>query len=182
MPASPGVPSVRQTTVSRDGWAGRTEGPAPATDAADLIAGLEQIRERVHRWIDRIEERLDDGSLPPAAGGDLDRAARELEERREALQAEAERRDREWGSRLEALEHDRRLLADAWERLEREQLASVPAARVGTDPPATGLSATPPRAAPSGDEPESPVDRAILHQFETLRRDVRRKTESQRPR
>lgn len=165
--------------MSHDRRTGRAEGSTPAIDAADSVAALEQIRRCVHRWIDRLEQRLDDWACPATPGPDLDRFARELEERREALQAEAERRDREWEDRLEALEHDRRLLADAWERLEREQLASAPAIPVAPDPPEAGRPASPPRPSPPGNEPENPVDRAILHQFETLRRDVRRRSEAQ---
>lgn len=170
-----------QDSEYQGGRAVRIEAPTPPIDPADLVVGLERVRECVHRWIDRIEERLDDAASPTASGEDLERAARDLEEQREALRAEAGRRDREWAERLEALEHDRRLLADAWERLEREQLAHVPAARPAQPP----TMASPPaahRATPAGDEPDNSVDRAILHQFEALRRDVRRTAEAQRHR
>jgi hypothetical protein len=150
--------------------------------AADWVAGLERIRERFHRWIDRLEDRLDDEARAAAPGGDLERAARELEAKGEELRAEAERRDREWAAHLDALERDRRLLAEAWERLEREQLVLAPRARAEPCPPVASPPPAPPRSALPASEPENPVDRAILHQFETLRRDVRRKAEAHRPR
>ncbi len=163
----------------RGGPDGGPDGAPTAADPADPAAALEQIRAGVHRWIDRIEGRLDDRPRSPTVPHDLDRAARDLEKRREGLRAEADRRDREWADRLEALERDRQLLAEAWERLEREQVA--PAAP--TPPVRAAPAPVPsPTAAPSGYEQDSPVDRAILRQFEALRRDVRRTAEARNPR
>ena len=47
------------------------------------------------------------------------------EQERAALQAEIERHQREWEAQVQALDHDRRLLAEAWERLEHEQIAAL---------------------------------------------------------
>ena len=164
----------------RDSRSGEPHGPPPATADADVVAFLEEIRAAVHRWIDTIEERLDDEARLPKADRDLEQAFRELEQQRDALRAEAERRDRELAERLDALEHDRRLLAEAWERLEQERVSAVPPTRAAQDPASKNPPVVTSRAAIPGMESDNPVDQTILRQFEALRRDVRRKTETQR--
>jgi hypothetical protein len=160
----------------------RTVGPeeaSPATDASAFAATLERIRVCLHGWLDRIEGRLEAAAPTPAAGPDPAPAARALEEQRDALRKEAERRDREWTERLEALENDRRLLADAWERLELAQ-SSAPAIRPMAAAPSSVPSAAMSSAPPPRSDPENPIDRAILRQFEILRRDVRRTAKAQK--
>lgn len=168
--------------------AGRTtvgDEPPGTPDPVSLAASLERIRACVHRWLDRIEGELDGILAPPTAAvgvaaEELDRARRELEERGEAMRAEAERREREWREKLEALEHDRRLLGEAWDRLERERLSAAAPARPPADPPVAERAAPATRVAPAGDDRDDAVDRTILRQFEILRQDVRRKAEAQR--
>lgn len=166
--------------------AGRLPGgnaPPPTPDPSDVAAGLERIRACVHRWLDQIEGQMDRALTSPAAAAeDLDRARRELEEQREAMRAESERREREWQEKLEALEHDRRLLVEAWDRLERERLSASPVApaRPSHDTPASDHAPPPARVAAPGSEQDNSVDRTILRQFEILRQDVRRKAEAQR--
>lgn len=137
-------------------------------DPATLTAAMDRIRSHVHQWLDRLEELAD-------ATSELDHAS---EQERAALQAEIERHQREWESQVEALDHDRRLLAEAWERLEHEQIAalSVPRSPVEPSRPTRAL-AHPPAASPSA-ERDDMMDQAILRQFEALRRDVRRTAES----
>jgi hypothetical protein len=159
------------------------DGPTAALPTtAGTVAALAEIRACVHRWIDALEERLDRETPAAAATSrDLEQAAFELEQRREALRAEVERREREWAERLEALEHDRRLLAEAWERLERARVAAPPPiALAPAGPPAAPVAAASALVA-ANDGPGNPVDRLVLRQFEALRRDVRRAAEARLP-
>jgi hypothetical protein len=137
-------------------------------DPASLAAAMDRIRSHVHHWLDRLEELA-------CATSDIDHAT---EQERAALHAEVERHQREWEAQVEALDHDRRLLAEAWERLEHEQIAalSVPRSPVESSRPARA-PAPPPLANPAV-ERDDMVDQAILRQFEALRRDVRRTAES----
>jgi hypothetical protein len=77
---------------------------------------------------------------------------------------------------IEELDADRRLLAEAWERLEREQVDGRIA--VAADPrPArlpTQVPAPKPVIVSLSSEGPSPISQAVLRQFEALRRDVRR--------
>lgn len=137
-------------------------------DPSAVAASLDRIRTSVHRWLDRVDE------LAAAAV----EAALSAEKKRAALQAELERREREWAEQLEALEHDRRQLAEAWERLEREQVASLSAGRPGDDPSRAPRQAPPPEYYRRPVELDDSVDRTIIRQFEALRKDVRRAAES----
>jgi hypothetical protein len=130
---------------------GRDEQPA---------AALEAIRACVHRWIDAIEAQLD--ALPESE-----------------CVPEAEGRDREWAERLEALEHDRRLLAAAWEEVERAR--TTPAPGPAADAPLPPVLEPRPAAPAAQAGPGDPVDRTVLRQFESLRRDVRRAAEARNP-
>lgn len=154
------------------------DGPRPALSAH--AEALERVRASVHRWIDRIEAlaAVPTGAVPEPEEA-LAHHVRELEQRRAELQDEIRRRDREWSERLEALEDDRRLLGEAWERLEREQVAAArAAARPSPSPPEVARpAATAPTPTPASREDEA-VDRMIIRQFEELRRDVRRAADS----
>jgi hypothetical protein len=157
--------------------------PLGTSEAATLASGLERIRESVHRWVDRIELHLKNAPQrnAPERDAELVRGQRELEDQRHALRAETERFEREWEARLEALEHDRKLLAEAWERLERDQLSGVAAPRSAPHPPTVDRAVAAPRVArPPADETENAIDRTILRQFEALRQDVRNKAGSRR--
>ncbi len=151
---------------------------AQAPDAAAVAAELDKIRASVHHWIGAIEQQLaetpdDHASQRAKRSSPLER--QEIERDREALRTEIERREHEWDSRLEALERDRLLLAEAWERLECEQLAAVGSSRAATHS-GTAVAvdpAPPPRSEPPRSDSETAVSRAILRQFESLRQDVR---------
>ena len=128
-PAEP-PPCCPEPTTRATGRIDGEPDPARALEPSAVAESLERIRACVHRWLDRIEGLA---AERPGPGRDPDEAIalqiRALEEQRDALQDELRRRDREWEGRLEALEHDRRLLAEAWEQLEREQVAALSAAR-----------------------------------------------------
>jgi DNA repair exonuclease SbcCD ATPase subunit len=157
--------------LSRDGeptspsWLQDRDSPA---DPSAVSASLDRIRTSVHRWLDRIDE------LAAAAV----EAARSAETKRAALQAELERREREWAAQVESLEHDRRQLAEAWERLEREQIAAMAMGRPADEPYRAPRPAPPPEYDRRSAELDDSVDRAIIRQFEALRKDVRRAAES----
>ena len=78
---------------------------------------------------------------------------------------------------LEGLEADRRLLAEAWERLEQLQVQYEPRASpepvvsAPSPPPAAASAAASARA---DDDENDPMTRAILRQFQVLSNDVRR--------
>ncbi|MEW4569354.1 hypothetical protein AB1L88_15930 [Tautonia sp. JC769] len=139
-----------------------------AIDPASLAAAMDRIRKHVHHWLDRLEELAD-------ATPDVDHAT---EQGRAALQAEVERHQREWEAQVEALDHDRRLLAEAWERLEHEQVAALSGTRSPADSPRPSRAPAPPPVASPPVERDDMLDQAILRQFEALRRDVRRTAES----
>jgi hypothetical protein len=129
----------------------------PAEDA------LLRLRACVLRGLDRIEA-LARGRA--ATGGDA-----ALRSRIEALEAERD-------EALERLEHDRRQLAEAWERLERERVAAIAGGHaVAPVAPVAGPPAAPRPEAAGPD----PVERAILRQFQALRHDVRRNAVGRHP-
>jgi hypothetical protein len=152
-------------------------------DASTLIQGLEQLRECFEHRLGRLEAAARERTVQPAADRSeleqmLQQRINEIEEAQLRLRAQAERRDQEWQSALEQLEGDRALLAESWERLERERLdgvAAAPAQAAGRRPAAERTTAPPVRHRP---DPADPVDdhvaHAILKQFQVLRNDVRR--------
>jgi hypothetical protein len=147
---------------------------AQAPDVATVAAELERIRASVHRWIGYIEQHLPEtsGDVISKREQQLALATEKLERDRRALQADIDRREEEWDTRLEAIERDRLLLAEAWERLESDQLALAGSSRAASHaaPPAP---VAPSRIETSRSDSETAVSRAILRQFETLRQDVR---------
>lgn len=148
----------------------------PQVDPSAVADAMQRIRDRIHGWLDRIE----------ALAGEARANDRELEQQRDALRVEIEHHRQEWDARVEELDHDRRLLAEAWERLELEQQAAHPATRSTGERPrndrrSEAPTPPPPPPAPAplpSSETDGVVDRAILRQFEALRRDVRRTAES----
>jgi len=118
----------------------------------------------------------------------------ELEESRCRLQEQAEREKRDWSASVSQLEDDRRLLAEAWERVVQARIDSSRTPREnpslhsqGQDPQtagSTGLSRTgasiPIRSAGADSDPHNPVNQAILRQFQTLYNDVRQSAQGRR--
>ena len=147
-----------------------------------LIQGLERLRECFEQRLGRLEAVAREQTADPVAGrSELDQQLQErihdYEEEQLRLRSQAERREREWRTALEQLEDDRTLLAEAWERLERERLEVVVAAPQGTNRPpiADRVGAQPARPRPDlADSTNDHVAVAILQQFQALRNDVRR--------
>ncbi len=166
-----------------------------------MIEDLRWLRQRVLERLDGLEALVRERAASSVEDGGI--AARErvlkqreaeLEEVRLQLQAEAERQANEWSEALAQLDADRHLLAEAWERVERERIEGPGASEghlasqaYGHGPP-RGTPAAPvhpaavaPTASARTDaESDNPVARAILRQFETLCRDVRSNAEARR--
>jgi hypothetical protein len=161
--------------------------PSPASS----IQGLRWLRQRVLERLDALEA-LARREASPAAADELEALERtlrqklaEVEETRRQLDAEAERRQQEWSASLTQLEADRRRLAEAWERVERQRI-EIPGACGGQTPPQaqvqgppTGASTAllhavaPARSATTDPSLYNPVAQAILRDFQTLSKDVR---------
>lgn len=166
-------------------------------ETAALAGGLERIRTTVMERLDRVEAALRErvGRVPADESelaerdqelrrraaeiqqrqAELQQRTAELEENQRRLRTERDRWENERASILEQLEHDRALLAEAWERLEREKLehpestAAVAHHNGTTD--RTVVKVVRPVVA---SDDENPVAQAILRQFQAVRRDVRR--------
>lgn len=182
-----------------------------------MLRNLEQLREYLHLKIDQVEALaqaqtraadLATGSVGPSERERmLERRVAELEQVQTRIRDEVSRWEQERSSMLQQIEHDRKLLAEAWERLEYEQThtTAMPGGqhsdsrRVGVIINGTGSSSvvsagagsSMPRpihqqpAASAGSGPPQPqqpaaqddsVAQAILRQFQSLQRDVRRNT------
>jgi hypothetical protein len=159
-----------------------SKGPATTARLA-LIQSLEELRERVHRQLDALET---------IARARAEQSAKALHEREEQLQQrvvelehahlhiknEADRWERERKAMLEQIEHDRRLLAEAWERLEREQVKNFGVVQTAARSTVASAPAPIPVPWPVTLSPstgrDQPVAEEVLRQFQSLRRDVRR--------
>jgi hypothetical protein len=161
---------------------------------------LERLRERMLERLDSLEmlaRGQSSSARATATAGleeDLQRRLAELEEAERRLRAQAERQEQEWSASLARLEEDRRLLAEAWERIERERIeyssAAAPVSRGqghAPAPPGSIPDALPhvgalvtARSAAADSQPFPPVAQAILRQFQTLCSDVRRNAEERR--
>jgi hypothetical protein len=151
-------------------------------DAATLADALDRLRDAFLNRLDKLEDlaaeqaaRLDQSS------SEREQTLREriavLEASQARLQAELKRREQEWLDSLRQIEDDRHLLAEAWERLERERVDVAPESRHGAA--TNGGSAVVPGAAATFQPPAAGVGdimvtREILKQFQALRGDVRR--------
>lgn len=179
------VNDLRRLAANPRGADGPAAPAAARTAPAAAIEDLHRLRQWILERLDAIEALALRRPGPTAGSAEL--AARErmlrqkeaeLDEARLQLRAEAERQAREWAEALEQLDADRRALADAWERLERERIEGLGASEgrlprqartFGPAAAATGAAAP----AAIDPEPDNPVARAILRQFEELGRDVR---------
>jgi exonuclease VII large subunit len=158
-------------------------------DSNALIQGLERLRERVEQRLVRLEAvARERAEAPVHEPSELEQKLRrriaEFEEAQARLRTQADRREQEWQASVEQLEGDRVLLAEAWDRLERERIEAVAApqgqGQVPVRSPVAGREAVPPerpRPRPEMDDPaHDSVTLAILQQFHTLRNDVRHNT------
>jgi hypothetical protein len=166
-----------------------------------LIDDLERLRELVLERLSSIEtlarERSESVMPAPelsALEESFKKKSAEFEEARRQLQAQAEQEKHEWIASLTQLEDDRRLLAEAWERVDQERIDAVSApqehssvhsprphspAPVSTAVPSTGAT-IPIRSAGADSDAYNPVAQAILQQFQTLCSDVRQSAHARR--
>ncbi|MFI5457480.1 MAG: hypothetical protein ACHRXM_18715 [Isosphaerales bacterium] len=190
----------RPETSPRDPETRPRSGPNSSAYAW-LIQDLEWVRELVLERLSSIETlaRERRASTPPLRDiAELEvsfkKKSDQLEETRRRLQDQAEREKHDWNASLSQLEDDRRLLAEAWERVEQERIDSMSAPQanpahhsLGQNPQttaSTGLPHTaasiPIRSAGTDSDPCNPVARAILRQFQTLCSDVRQSAQGRR--
>lgn len=172
------------------------KGAASRQETAALASGLERIRSTVLERLNQVEAALreraarrpfaeegltqSDPQLQQRAAeidqrtAELQQRAAEIDDAQRRLRIERDRWENERATMVDQLEHDRRLLAEAWERLERETLEQPEAAA------ASPRNGAPERASPKVVRPvvasddENPVAQSILRQFQAVRRDVRR--------
>jgi hypothetical protein len=159
-----------------------------------LIQDLERLRELVLKRLSSIEmlarEHLA-SALPAREMVELEdsfkKKSAELEETRRLLQVQADQAREDWLAAMSKLEDDRRLLAEAWERVETERIDSLNARQASQslnspiDNPrtagSTGLptksASIPIRSAGPLADSCNPVTEEILRQFQTLCSDVR---------
>lgn len=151
-------------------------------DANTLIQGLERVRECFEQRLGRLEAAARERTVQPVADRSeleqtLEQRIHEYEEAQLGLRAQVERHDQEWRTALEQLEGDRALLAESWERLERERIeGSAATPHAASRVPVADRSKAPPvrpRPDPAGPDDDH-VAHAILKQFQVLRNDVRR--------
>jgi hypothetical protein len=146
----------------------------PPPSPLGLAAELEDLRRNVIRHLDSLESLAHEGAAMPPAGV--------------AWMEPEGVPSRELSAQLE---RDRKLLGEAWERLERERLElgghrsgppAAPRAPHGhrAEPgSATAAAFHRPAAEPSSPDPAAnPAAETILRQFQTLCNDVRRTTDS----
>jgi hypothetical protein len=162
---------------------------------SDLEQSLQSLRQLVLQRLDSLQSLARRPLSSAPAAGETAALARTLElkktelaETERRLAALAEHQQTEWNASLTQLEADRRLLADAWERIERERIEHLAEAdsqehcqahRQGSrsgGPAAgpTGLAAAPLRSGVFDSSQNRPLPHAIVRQFETLCSDVRR--------
>jgi hypothetical protein len=166
-----------------------------------MIEELRRLRQRVLERLNALEAMA--RQRPTSAGADEGIAAREralrqreaeVEEARLQLHAEAERQSKEWSDALARLDADRHLLAEAWERVERQRIEGLGSPggqaphyahgqgqlRATPDAPVHTATLMPTPSAGTDLEPSNPVAQAILRQFEMLCRDVRSNADARR--
>ena len=194
------VDDLRRLGMTPRGPDGKA-GPASARSIpAALIQDLQSLRQRVLERLGALEALARQRTESTTAAGGITALERtlqqrqaELEEARRQVRAEAERQEKEWSASLTQLEADRRLLAEAWERLERQRIDGPGASerhphthsqvqRQPRDAPAALLDAAvaPARSAAADSGPDNPIAQAILRQFQALSRDVRCTAEARR--
>jgi hypothetical protein len=187
--AAPARPEVRaRSTPAR---------PIPGP----LIQDLQGLRQLVIERLDSLETLAQKRRASTEAVGEvavLERTFKqklaELEETQHRLRSQAEREEQDWRAALAQLDSDRRLLAEAWERVERQRIEFVSAAQVRPQlPPPAQIpqmvvqpqlphipSPIPTRSTTADSDPSNPVAQAILRQFQTLCSDVRRNADGRR--
>jgi hypothetical protein len=151
-------------------------------DTATLVDALDRLRDVFLNRLEKLEAlAAEQAARPDQSPSEREQALRErvaaLEASQARLQSELKRREKEWLESLQQIEDDRRLLTEAWERLERERVEAQPASRHGA-PGSGGPAVVPAGVAtyqpPAAGSSDLMVTREILKQFQALRGDVRR--------
>jgi hypothetical protein len=155
-----------------------------------LVHNLEELRSCVLRRLESIEALARRCSGVPSV--EIARTEQMLRQRIDELELERNRalsepvsEEQSGNQLLTQLENDRQLLAEAWERLERERIDAVMAGSVARHAPAAHHphpaeghathSLPTPRPTVAVDT-ANPVAESILRQFQSLCSDVRRTT------
>jgi hypothetical protein len=194
---------LRRSTVPLTSPEARPWPPPVHPLQAALIQDLQLLRKRLLERLEAIESmvrhRPVSSAVPREIAG-LERALQakqaELEETQSRLRAQSDRQETEWQAVLAQLEEDRRMLAEAWERVERQriEILSTPQAHPPTQPQGTGARMTaasqrphqttsipmPIRSPATDGNAITPVAQTLLRQFQTLCSDVRRNAEGRR--
>ncbi len=143
---------------------------------------LETLRQEIERRLTRIEELALKRRGSVERTRELERKLAELERSRRSRDDQLKRWEAERQAILDELEHDRSLLAEAWNRLEQEETrrSSRPDRsdhrdgrridKIESNTPKATVHAV--AATPVEDDH---VAQSILRQFRSLQRDVRRK-------
>ncbi len=166
--------ALRSQSLPRDPEAIGPEATEAAPRGPGSPADLEAIRARLLAGLDRIESLVRERLLVQNdAGASLAAERAAFDEARGRFLVECERWEGHRQAEAEALEHDRRLLAAAWERLEQEQIRAPESheAQVSTH---RSVPVHPGYAPPVPTETPGAVSQAVFRQFEALRRDVRK--------
>ena len=159
--------------------------PRPGPVRCDPVSPaqtLERLREGLLQRLDVLEiiaaeQAALSGYSPTEREQFLRERTATLEASLSRLQAELKRRELEWEDKVHSLEHDRQLIAEAWQRLEAEQLEGGSVGTAGSvteSPPEYQSPNGPTPRPPAPDESNDHVAKAILKQFQALQRDVRR--------
>ncbi|HEV3165236.1 MAG TPA: hypothetical protein VGZ22_14515 [Isosphaeraceae bacterium] len=152
-----------------------------------MLQRLEHLRTQVHQRLDAIEnlvrERTRRGSNDIRAQSDpLTQRAQDLQRAESRLRTEAERWKQERKASVDQLERDRLLLAQAWERLERErvQQAMRPPAEPQPQPIPARQAGILPMPSADASRTDPGLEEEMLRQFQSVRRDVRRNLDEPR--
>lgn len=152
-------------------------------DATGLSLDLERLRKALLERLDALEAlAVEQTKLAGLTPSERERVSRErvgiLEASLARVQAELSRREQEWEESAREIEADRRLLAEAWQRLEDEQTRAKPnVAGTRVEPAARTVAEAPVARAAQPDESNDPVTKSILRQFQAMQGDVRRNAE-----
>ncbi len=157
-----------------------------------LIHNLEELRNCVLNRLESIEALARHSSGVPSV--EITRTEQMLRQRIEDLERERSRsladqviEDPSGKQLLIQLEKDRLLLAEAWERLERERIDAIAAGSVARpaapahhpqSPDGRAMHGSPAPRPMAAAENANPVADSILRQFQTLCSDVRRTTDA----
>lgn len=142
---------------------------------------LETLRQEIERRLTLIEELALKRRGSVERTRELERKLAELERSRRSRDDQLKRWEAERQAILDELEHDRSLLAEAWNRLEQEETrrSSRPDHRDGRriDKNESNTAKATVHAVAATPVEDDHVAQSILRQFRSLQRDVRRKSD-----